>query len=790
MIRPEETSTEFVEKVVERVGRTPDMVIPLLHEIQDKYRYLPPDALRHLCEVTDITPAAVEGVSTFYDCFRHRPAGENSIRVCHGTACHVKGSVLVEDAIRRELNIPKGDDTDADRKFTVERVACVGCCSLAPVVQIEEETYGYVTSQSTPKVINGFKAAQTLGDSNQGTGVDRLWKPQNKAVIGEVTVSMDSCCMVSRPDKVLDSLRETADQLGLPVRVKQVGCKGLCSHGPAVSIHPADGVEVSYAGVQADQAGELLTGYFKPPRLIDRLGQGAARMLDRFIDGADENPSDKRRIDVIDPELPEVEARQVRVASEHFGKLDPLDLEEFEAHDGFVAWKKCLEEGDPSGVTDTVKASGLRGRGGGGFPTGLKWTFVSGQEEKQRYVICNGDEGDPGAFMDRMLMESFPYRVIEGLAIAAFAVGAQEGFFYIRHEYPLAVKRIQKALDRCEEAGLLGDNILGSGYSLKLSIREGAGAFVCGEETALISSIEGGRGMPTPRPPYPAQSGLWGKPTLVNNVETLASLSWILRNGPEAYSKYGTETSKGTKVFALAGRVKRSGLIEVPMGTTIREIVFDIGGGIVDGKAFKAVQIGGPSGGCIPASMADTPVDYEALTAAGAIMGSGGMVVLDETDCMVDLARYFLEFTQDQSCGKCTFCRVGTMRMRDILERLCEGKGKKADLDSFEMLAVQVQAASICGLGQTAPNPVLSTLRYFRDEYEAHLDGYCPSGKCTKLIHYQVNDKCVGCTLCAQACPVDAIATWPYRRHLISDETCIRCDACLQVCPHDAIEVN
>jgi NADH-quinone oxidoreductase subunit F len=392
--------------------------------------------------------------------------------------------------------------------------------------------------------------------------------------------------------------------------------------------------------------------------------------------------------------------------------------------------------------------------------------------------------------MDRMILESYPYRVIEGMAIAAYAVGAEEGIFYIRAEYPLAVRRVREALRRAEEKGLAGENLLGTGRRLHLRIMEGAGAFVCGEETALLASIEGRRGMPRLRPPYPAEQGLYGKPTLVNNVETYALIPWILRSGPEAFAALGTRTSKGTKVFALAGKVARGGLIEVPMGITIREVVNEIGGGIANGKHLKAVQVGGPSGGCVPAHLSDTPVDYEALTAAGAIMGSGGLVVLDEDDCMVDVARYFLEFTQDQSCGKCTPCRIGTRRMLDILNRLTAGEGQKGDLEELEHLAHYIKKASLCGLGKTAPNPVLSTLRYFRGEYEAHLEKRCPAGRCKALIAYSINDKCIGCTLCAQHCPADAIPMTPYEKHVVDDAKCIRCGTCKQVCPSGAVSVS
>jgi NADH:ubiquinone oxidoreductase subunit F (NADH-binding) len=405
-------------------------------------------------------------------------------------------------------------------------------------------------------------------------------------------------------------------------------------------------------------------------------------------------------------------------------------------------------------------------------------------------VVCNGDEGDPGAFMDRMLMESFPYRVIEGMVIAAAAVGAEEGCFYIRAEYPFAVRRIEEALRRCEQRGLLGENILDTGHRLRLRVSKGAGAYVCGEETALLESIEGKRGTPRLRPPYPAECGLWGRPTLINNVETYALVPWILRHGPEAFAALGTATSKGTKVFALAGKVRCGGLIEVPMGITIHQIVNQIGGGIRDGGRLKAVQIGGPSGGCVPAALADTPIDYDALKEVGAIMGSGGLIVLDQTDCMVDIARYFLRFSCRESCGKCSYCRIGTRRMLDILDRVCTGLGKPRDLDKLEELAGLVRQGSICGLGRTAPNPVLATLRYFREEYAAHIDGRCPAGRCKDLITYSIKDNCIGCTICAQHCPVDAITGLPFEQHRINDQVCTRCDTCNVVCPEDAIQVE
>jgi NADH-quinone oxidoreductase subunit F len=481
---------------------------------------------------------------------------------------------------------------------------------------------------------------------------------------------------------------------------------------------------------------------------------------------------------------------QVRLATEDCGWLDPLDLAAYQSRGGFTALRKVLAELGAERTIELIKQAGLRGRGGAGFPTGQKWTLARRSPGEVKYMVCNGDEGDPGAFMDRMLLESFPFRVLEGMAIAAFCVGARQGYLYIRAEYPLAVKRVRQAIKILEAAGWLGERMCEGRWPLKLEVKEGAGAFVCGEETALIASLEGQRGFPRLRPPYPVEKGLWGKPTCVNNVETLTLVPWIIRHGPEEFAKFGTEKSKGTKVFALAGKVRRGGLIEVPMGITIRRIVEEIGGGVGPDRTFKAVQIGGPSGGCIPASLAETPVDYEALTAAGAMMGSGGLVVLDDQDCMVDIARYFLRFTQDQSCGQCTFCRVGTRRMLDLLDRLCTGEGKPGDLEKLEQLSREVSQGSLCGLGQTAPNPVLTTLKYFREEYEAHLQGRCPAGKCVALIKYVVTDKCIGCTRCAQRCPVEAIALVPWQKHEIDVQKCTRCDICRKACPVKAIEIH
>ncbi|UCE60538.1 MAG: NAD(P)H-dependent oxidoreductase subunit E [Phycisphaerales bacterium] len=785
---PPPVDLTFVDKTIDRSGGDKRAVIPILQELQTHFGYLPEGALRRVCDCTDISPAQIAGVSTFYGQFRHSPVGKHLIRICHGTACHVAGAQAVTDELRRELSIAPDADTDPNRQFTIEPVACMGCCTLAPVMQMEDATYGHLMPEMVGDVLDQALTAATDGkvDGKRrlSVAVDHL-EPST----GEIRIGLGSCCMAGGSADVHDALEQAVAASGARATIKRVGCVGMCHQTPLVEAVLPGRPSTLYAGVTPEDARAIVRRHFPAKGIARRVTSAASSLLDNIRMNGTTRPVTRLAIDVRDPPVAAFLGRQKHIATQHYGAIDPTDFDEYARHDGFQAFKRCVNELAPEEIIDEIERSGLRGRGGAGFPTGTKWSRVRAAEGDHKYIICNGDEGDPGAFMDRMLMESFPYRIIEGVAIAAVAVGATEGYFYIRAEYPLAVKRIREALEECERRGLLGDDILGSGVSLKLHIMEGAGAFVCGEETALIASIEGRRGSPALRPPFPAQRGLWDKPTLVNNVETYATVPWIICNGVDAFRKMGTTSSKGTKVFALAGKVKRGGLIEVPMGVTIGEIVSEIGGGIKADREFKAVQIGGPSGGCIPASLADTPVDYDALAKVGAIMGSGGLVVLDDSDCMVDIARYFLAFTQDQSCGKCTFCRVGTRRMLDILNRLCAGKGKRGDLESLDRLAHQVKAGSLCGLGKTAPNPVLSTLQYFRDEYEAHIEGRCPAGKCKDIIIYRVNDNCIGCTLCAQHCKAEAIAFTPYQIHEIDPETCTRCDTCRTKCPEDAIEV-
>ncbi len=781
-----EPDLSYIDAIVAQIGGQPEKVIPILQAIQQQYRYLPQPALQRVCEITGITPASIAGIATFYPQFRHQPVGQYIIRVCHGTACHVKGAESIQDALRRNLRISSHQDTDPDNLFTIEKVACLGCCTLAPAVQIENITYGHLTPESVSSILNDFLTLQ----SQKPATTAKKTKEISLGTGGEIRIGLGSCCIAKGSEQVFHAFERAIGKMQVPIKIKRVGCVGMCYQTPMAEVIDSQGQSSTYARITADDAEAIVHRHFKPPHVTRRLRESISTALDNLLSDQNWQPVTRYSMHVRDEPVQEFLGRQKHLATEHFGHIDPLDLDEYLKNEGFTALQKCLRELSPQQILEQIRISDLRGRGGAGYHSALKWAAVQQAPSGKKYVICNGDEGDPGAFMDRMLLESFPYRIIEGLLIAAYTVGADEGYFYIRSEYPLAVKRVREALKLCQEKGYVGQNILGSGFSCTLQIMEGAGAFVCGEETALLASLEGRRGMPRLRPPYPAEKGLWNRPTLINNVESISLVPWIIRNGAEQFATLGNEHSKGTKVFALAGKVVRGGLIEVPMGITIREIVEHIGGGIAGHKKFKAVQIGGPSGGCIPASLAHVTVDYEALVHVGAIMGSGGLVVLDESDCMVDIARFFLEFTQNQSCGRCTLCRIGTRRMLDILNRLCQGKAQPNDLAELEHLAHSVKKGSLCGLGKTAPNPVLSTLKYFRDEYEAHLQKRCPAGRCKALITYSITDDCIGCTLCAQHCPADAIAMTPYEKHEIDPEKCVRCGTCKNICPVHAVEVK
>ncbi len=772
-----------IEKIVQTTGHCKSAVIPILQQIQGRFNYLPEKALKRVCEITDITPADIMGVASFYSQFRFEPAGKHIVRVCTGTACHVKGSSLVNDSLRRELKLEGIQHTDDTGTFTLEKVSCLGCCTLAPVVQIDRITYGHVVPNQAGEILADFIQR---GDTRSRKSFTRVSAGK---IDGEIRIGLGSCCVASGSDDIRKALEETINRNKLNVRIKHVGCVGMCHQVPLVEVIPENRNSSLYSRVKPGDVHTIVKKHFYPSGFFQKLKTELYDRIGELQSGNDRDSIERYSLDVREKHVASFLGKQVPVATEFRGMINPLDLEEYTLHGGFLGLGKALKM-TPGEVIEEIKSSAVRGRGGAGFPSGVKWDTVARQDEKTRFLICNGDEGDPGAFMDRMLLESYPYRIIEGMLIAAYATGIGHGYFYIRAEYPLAVSRIKEAILICRQHNLLGPSIAGSEFSFDAEVYEGAGAFVCGEETALIASIEGKRGFPRLRPPYPAEQGLWGKPTLVNNAETFAQVAYIIRKGAEHFRSIGTGNSKGTKVFALAGKINRGGLIEVPMGITIREVVEDIGGGVADGRKFKAVQIGGPSGGCVPHWLADTPIDFQSLNSVGAMMGSGGLVVLDDTDCMVDMARYFLSFTQNESCGKCTFCRVGTRRMLDMLNNLCAGKSANSDLEELEKLAGWVQKGSLCGLGKTAPNPVLSTIRYFRDEFEAHLKGICPAGRCIELITYSVNENCIGCTRCSQQCPAEAIAFTPHTRHEINTEKCIKCDTCRQVCPADAITVR
>ena len=581
-------------------------------------------------------------------------------------------------------------------------------------------------------------------------------------------------CTSSGSVAVREAMAKELELAGLSdeVKIVQTGCFGLCANGPIMIIYPEG---TFYSHVKVEDVKEIVEEHLLKGRLVERL---LHKETDEGVAETVHSLSDTKFY-----------KKQHRVALRNCGVINPESIDEYIGTDGYQALGKVLTEMKPQEVIDTILASGLRGRGGAGFPTGRKWQFAADQPAGKKYVVCNADEGDPGAFMDRSVLEGDPHAVIEAMAIAGYAIGADEGYIYVRAEYPIAVQRLTIAINQAREYGLLGKDIFGTGFNFDITLRLGAGAFVCGEETALLASIEGKRGEPHPRPPFPAVKGLFGKPTIINNVETLANIAQIINKGADWFASMGTEKSKGTKVFALGGKITNTGLVEIPMGTTLREIIEDIGGGIPNGKKFKAAQTGGPSGGCIPASLIDTPIDYDNLLAIGSMMGSGGLIVMDEDNCMVDIAKFFLEFTVDESCGKCVPCRTGTRRLLEILEKITSGNGEMEDLDKLEELCNYIKSTSLCGLGQTAPNPVVSTLRYFRDEYIAHIvDKKCPAGVCKKLLHYHIDaEKCRGCTACARQCPTNAISGAVRTPHEIDPAKCFKCGACMATCKFGAI---
>ncbi len=735
----------LMEGVLRQYQDDSTSLIMILQQAQAIYGYLPQEVIYHVAERTGNSPAKVMGVATFYSYFRLKPMGIYQIMLCDGTACHVNGSDRIRAAITQELGIHNGETTE-DGMFTLNEVACLGCCSLAPVMMINGDTYGNLTPEKTINILRQLRQRES------GEGI-------------RILVGQGSCGVsagAGRVAKVLAGHMTATDSF----TVETTGCIGMCYLEPIVDIYE----------------GEKLLHRLVKVTETDALG---------IVEAVRKKDFSKLEAMFISDEDARFLKKQKRVALRHCGVVDPTSIDDYIKNDGYKAIDKALHM-TPEEVIEEVKVSGLAGRGGAGFPTWFKWNAARNAEGEHKHLICNADEGDPGAFMDRAVIESDPHSLIEGMLIGAYAIGASDMYVYIRAEYPLAVERLGNAIEQARSRGLLGENILGSGFSCDLNIKIGAGAFVCGEETALIESMEGKRGMPRLKPPFPAQSGYLNEPSNINNVETFANVAWIINNGGAAFAAMGTENSKGTKVFALTGKVQRGGLVEVPMGNSLRDVIFDIAGGIKNGRSYKAVQMGGPSGGCIPADLVDTPIDYKALSATGAIMGSGGMVVMDDSTCMVNIARFFLDFTARESCGKCVPCRIGTTRMMEILNRICDGQGQEGDIEMLEQLCVSIKDGSLCGLGQTAPNPVLTTIRYFRDEYEAHIrDKKCPAHECSALLKISIDPtKCKGCTVCARKCPVECISGERKTPHVIDQSSCIKCKQCVSSCKFDAIVVD
>ena len=783
----DQTYYKKADEIISQHGLEPASLIPIIQDIQSEYRYLPPELLRYVAKKLGINEAKAYSVATFYENFSFEPKGKYIIKVCNGTACHVRKSIPILERLYSELGLSEEKATTDDMLFTLETVSCLGACGLAPVLTVNDKVYPGMTPDAAAELIHELsgismekitsreilhqireEAAKKISDSRcrilicAGTGC-------LAGGSGEIYRRMSELAE-ENPDIDVEFGPEIAHGSG-PLEVKKSGCHGFCEMGPLMRIEPAG---ILYTKVKPEDCDEIFH------RTIEK-GDVIRHLLFKQ-DGLEYKKQE---------EIPFYK-KQTRNVLKNCGHIDAEHIEEYISTGGYEALEKVLFEMTPQEVVEEISASNLRGRGGGGFPTGYKWSQVARQEEKTRYVVCNGDEGDPGAFMDRSIMEGDPHKMIEGMMIGAYAVGAREGYIYVRAEYPLAISRLKRAISQAEESGLLGDHILGTDFSFRLHINRGAGAFVCGEGSALTASIEGKRGMPRVKPPRTVEQGLFGKPTVLNNVETFANVPMIINKGAEWFRSIGPEKSPGTKAFALTGSVRHTGLIEVPMGTTLREVIYDIGGGIKGDGAFKAVQIGGPSGGCLVSKDLDVSLDFDSLKKMGAMIGSGGLVVMDDHTCMVEVARFFMNFTQNESCGKCVPCREGTKRMLEILERIVAGNGKLEDLDLLEELANMITETALCGLGKSAALPVMSTLKVFHDEYVEHVvEKKCASHTCTALRKFIISpERCKGCSKCARNCPVGAISGKIKEPFTIDTEKCIKCGACASACAFGAIHIE
>ncbi len=768
-------TTGPIDGVLSRYVEVTGNLISVLQEVQSHFGYLPKDALYYLAKKTGIPITRLYSIATFYHYFSLTPKGRHEIQVCTGTACHVNGSLRILDDLIRKLGIKLGETTP-DMQFTLNEVHCVGACALSPVVVVGDQTYGPVSSKKIPEILKKYQAGYVESPAEQAArelpAADNerhaiVEMPAARSINVKICMSLGGV-LAGAPD-VLKAFQEIMAEKGLKAAfgencVEQVGCMGLCAKNAIIEVR-IDGVMNAYQWVKPHMV----------RRIVDEHIIGGVPVKEWLVPG---------------PEYKQFFSKQNKVVLGACGTIDPENIDAYSEIGGYQSAKLAISSMTPEKVIEEIKASGLRGRGGAGFPTGVKWELCRRSPGDTKYIICNADEGDPGAYMDRAVIEGDPHAVIEGMIIAAYAIGASKGYVYIRAEYPLAVQRLRHAIAQARQQGYLGSNVLGLGLEFDIQVKLGAGAFVCGEETALIASLEDQIGEPKPKPPFPADKGLWGKPTCINNVETLATLPKIIKNGAAWFGGIGTAKSKGTKIFSLVGKVNHTGLVEVPMGIPLREIIYEIGGGIPKNKKFKAVQTGGPSGGCIPADHIDVPVDYDNLTAVGSIMGSGGMVVMDEDTCMVDVAKYFVTLCMDESCGKCTPCREGTRELSRLLNEITAGKGTPEHLTALDELSAVMRDMSLCALGKTAPNPVMSTLRYFRDEYEAHIfQKKCPAGVCKSLIEFTIDpEACTGCTACARQCPQKAIHGEKKKPHSIDQAACVKCGICFDTCKFGGVK--